>query len=84
MQQETTSFQQEYLAELGIAETQLLALADAVPEESYGRSPVLGARSFSAVLVHIAVGNLLLLYRAGSTSGIVYVNRPQNRGQEPL
>jgi len=65
MQQEVTSFQQEYLAELEIAETQLLALADAVPEESYGWSPVLGARSFSAVLVHIAVGNFLLLYRAG-------------------
>lgn len=65
MQQEIASFQQEYLAELEIAETQLLALAGAVPEESYGWSPVLGARSFSAVLVHIAVGNLLLLYRAG-------------------
>ena len=66
MQQEITSFQQEYLAELEIAETQLLALAGAVPEESYGWSPVPGARSFSAVLVHIAVGNLLLLYRAGA------------------
>ena len=44
MQQEITSFQQEYLAELEIAETQLLALAGAVPEESYGWSPVLGAR----------------------------------------
>jgi hypothetical protein len=65
MQPQITSFQQEYLAELEIAETQLLALAGAVPEESYGWSPVLGARSFSAVLVHIAVGNLLLLYRAG-------------------
>lgn len=65
MQQEISSFQQEYLAELEIAETQLLAVADAVPGDSYGWRPVLGARSFSAVLVHIAVGNLLLLYRAG-------------------
>lgn len=65
MQQATTSFQQEYLAELEIAETQLLALAGAVPEESYGWSPVPGVRSFSAILIHIAVGNLVLLYRAG-------------------
>lgn len=32
MRQEITSFQQEYLAELEIAEAQLLALAGAVPE----------------------------------------------------
>lgn len=65
MPAEITGFQQEYLAELEIAKTQLLALAGAVPEESYKWSPAIGARSFSAVLVHIALGNLLLLYRAG-------------------
>jgi hypothetical protein len=65
MQPEITGFRREYLSELEIARTQLLALAGAVPEDSYGWRPVPGARRFSAVLVHIAVGNLLLLDRAG-------------------
>jgi len=57
------TFRKEFLAELHIAETQLLALANAVPEEDYGWRPAEEARTFSAVLVHIAVGNLMLLYR---------------------
>ena len=59
-------FPGEYLWELDIARTQLLALADAVPAEKYGWSPVEGARPFSAVLVHIANGNLALLDMAGA------------------
>ena len=58
-------FQREFLDELHIAEAQLLALAEAVPAEEYGWKPAEDARSFSAVLVHIAAGNLLLLDRAG-------------------
>ncbi len=56
----------EVLAEMQYAEAQLLALARAVPAEDYGWSPAEDARSFSAVLVHIAAGNLLLLDRAGA------------------
>lgn len=43
---------------------QLIPLAEAVPEDLYGWRPVAGTRSFSAVLVHIAAGNLLLLRSA--------------------
>ena len=58
-------FSGEYQWELDIARTQLVALADAVPEAIYGWSPVNGARSFSAVLVHIASVNMGLLRIAG-------------------
>ncbi len=44
---------------------QLLALAEAAPEQIYGWRPVDGSRPFSAVLVHIAVCNLGLLHLAG-------------------
>ncbi|MGD0471098.1 MAG: DinB family protein [Terriglobales bacterium] len=71
MQSNITGFRREYLSELEIARTQLLALAGIVPDESYGWGPVPGARSFSAVLVHIAAGNLLLLYRAGVRMPVV-------------
>jgi uncharacterized damage-inducible protein DinB len=61
----TPGFHGEYLWELDIPQTQLLALAAAVPEEKYGWSPAEGARSFSAVLVHIAAANFALLHLAG-------------------
>jgi hypothetical protein len=54
-------FPGEYLWELDIAKSQLLALAAAVPDTLYGWSPAEGARTFSAVLVHIAAVNLALL-----------------------
>jgi hypothetical protein len=65
VQPEITGFHREYLRELSIPQTQLLALADAIPEEVYGWRPADDARSFSEVLVHIGAGNLMLLYRAG-------------------
>ncbi len=58
-------FRHEYLTELKIAETQLVALGEAVPEDGYAWRPAENTRSFSAVLVHIAAGNLMLLDRAG-------------------
>ncbi len=61
-------FHGEYLWELDMSRTQLLALAGAAPEALYSWSPVEGARSFSAVLVHIAAGNLALLRMAGIRS----------------
>jgi uncharacterized damage-inducible protein DinB len=54
-------FKGEYLWELDIAERQLLALAEALPEERYGWRPAETARSVSEVLVHVAAGNLTLL-----------------------
>jgi len=65
MEQTKGDFKREYLWELSIPRVQLLALANAVPEERYGWKPAEDARSFSAVLVHIAGGNMMLLYRAG-------------------
>jgi uncharacterized damage-inducible protein DinB len=64
-------FRREVLAEVELAESQLLALAAAVPAEDYGWAPAEGARTFSAVLMHIAAGNLGLLDRAGSRNAEV-------------
>lgn len=58
-------FHGEYLWELDIAQVQLLALAEAVPEEGYSWRPVDDARSFSAMLVHVAAGNFALLHLVG-------------------
>jgi uncharacterized damage-inducible protein DinB len=60
-----SAFQREYLAEIVIVQTNLLALAKAVPEDSYGWRPAKDARSFSEILVHIAVAHYSLLHRAG-------------------
>jgi len=65
MDAHTRGFRAEYLAELDVARIQLLALAAAVPEELYGWRPAESTRSFSAVLVHIAAGNLALLRMIG-------------------
>jgi uncharacterized damage-inducible protein DinB len=58
-------FRGEFLWELEIAQTQLLALANAFPAEDYGWKPAEDARSFSRVLVHVAAGNFSLLRLAG-------------------
>lgn len=63
-----TGYRREVLAEMQFAEKRLMALAAAVPAEDYGWAPIETARSFSAVLVHIAAVNLLLLARAGADS----------------
>ncbi|MGA3160900.1 MAG: DinB family protein [Terracidiphilus sp.] len=65
MEESKGDFKREYLWELSIPRVQLLALAEAVPEERYGWRPAEDARAFSAVLVHIAAGNMMLLCRAG-------------------
>jgi hypothetical protein len=59
-----TSFQSEYLWELSIPHVQLIALANAIPEDDYSWRPAQDARTFSEVLVHIAAGMMMLLYRA--------------------
>ena len=59
-----TAFQREYLWELSIPQAQLLALAEAIPEEAYGWRPAPDARTFSEVLVQIGAGMTMLLYRA--------------------
>lgn len=64
----STGYRREVLIEIRYAEKQLLALAAAVPAEDYGWSPAESARSFAAVLVHVAASNLLMLDRAGAKS----------------
>lgn len=68
---ELSPLHREYLWELDLARRQILALADSIPEEAYGWRPAEDARSFSAVLVHIAAANLMLLYRADSVMPVV-------------
>jgi uncharacterized damage-inducible protein DinB len=63
-----STFQREFLWELEIPRKQVTAIAEAVPEEAYDWRPAEDARTFSAVLVHIAAGNLMLLFRADVVS----------------
>lgn len=63
-----TGYRREVLMELDYAGAQLLALARAVPAEDYGWRPAEDARTFAAVLVHVAAGNLLLLAHAGAAT----------------
>lgn len=63
MEETKGDFKREYLWELSIPRVQLLALTNAVPEDQYGWKPAEDARTFSAVLVHIAAGNMMLLWR---------------------
>lgn len=54
-------FRGEFQWELEIAESQLLALAGVIPDSLLRWRPAPDARSFSEVLVHLGVVNLLLL-----------------------
>jgi uncharacterized damage-inducible protein DinB len=55
----------EYLWELDIVTRQLVAMAEALPAEQYGWRPDPKARPVSAVLVHVAAGNFMLLEAVG-------------------
>jgi hypothetical protein len=65
MQTRIPGFRGEYLWELDVPQIHLLALADAIPEVTYGWRPADDARSLSEVLVHVAAGNFLLLTLSG-------------------
>jgi uncharacterized damage-inducible protein DinB len=56
---------QGWLPEFTLTSRQLLQLADATPEEKFGWRPAPGVRSTSEVYIHLAIGNYLLLERAG-------------------
>jgi len=58
-------FRGEYLWELEVAERQITGMAEAIPAEKYDWRPDQKARSVSEVLVHVAVGNFLLLDAVG-------------------
>src|SRR5579863_3831298 len=54
-------FPHEFLLSFNDAETKVMSLAKAVPEEKYSWRPGSGVRSVGEVYVHIANGNRLLL-----------------------
>ena len=58
-------FRGEYLWELGILERQIMASAEAVPADKYSWQPNSQARSVSAVFVHVAASNFILLDAGG-------------------
>jgi uncharacterized damage-inducible protein DinB len=61
-----SGFRDEFLWELEIAERQLMALAESIPDEKYEWWPASGARSVCEVFVHVATGNFMLLEAIGS------------------
>lgn len=63
--QDTASFKQDYLWELGYATRNLTALAEAMPAEKYAWRPGDGVRSVSEVYMHVALGSFILLDAAG-------------------
>jgi uncharacterized damage-inducible protein DinB len=70
---------QGYLPELALTSRQLLQLAEAVPAEKFGWRPAPGVRSISEVYMHLAVGNLYLLERAGVKAPLDLTKLPQDR-----
>ena len=58
---------QGWLPEFTLTTRQLLQLAEATPEAKFGWRPAPGVRSISEVYIHIAIGNYILLERAGVT-----------------
>jgi uncharacterized damage-inducible protein DinB len=59
----------DLLFPFGGMEQQVLALANAVPEEKYSWRPGAGVRSFKEVFLHIALGNRLMLNIANGLAG---------------
>ena len=58
---------QGWLPEFTLTARQLLQLAEATPEDKFGWRPAPGVRSISEVYIHLAIGNYVLLERAGVT-----------------
>lgn len=65
MTERIPGFKGEYLWEFEFPEKQITALAEAIPADKYSWRPADRARSVSEVLVHIAVGNFMLLNVVG-------------------
>ena len=55
--------------EFELAARQLIALAEATPAEKFSFRPAPGVRSTAEVYMHVAVGNYILLSRAGAKPG---------------
>lgn len=57
---------QGWTAEFALTSRNLLALAEATPAEKFGWRPAPGVRSIAEVYMHLALGNYVLLERAGA------------------
>jgi uncharacterized damage-inducible protein DinB len=77
-------FPGELLWEFDIAERQLLGIAESIPAETYTWRPHPKARSVSQVLVHIAVGNFMLLEFAGVLAPAAVFGELPPEGQDRL
>ncbi|MDZ4800602.1 MAG: DinB family protein [Bryobacteraceae bacterium] len=58
-----------WTGEFELAARQLVALAEATPEDKFSFRPAPGVRSTSELYMHVAIGNYGLLYRAGVKPG---------------
>lgn len=75
-------FRGEFLWELEIAERQMMAIAEAIPAEKYDWRPDGKARSVSEVLVHVAVGNFMLLDVVGAAAPVDLYSQVPAQGPE--
>jgi uncharacterized damage-inducible protein DinB len=80
--QDTASFKQDYLWELGYATKNLTALAEATPAEKYAWRPSEAVRSVSEVYMHVALANFLLLDVAGHPAPEDLFGKVQGGGRE--
>jgi len=78
----TEGFHGEFLWELEIAERQLMAMAEAIPAETYDWRPDRDARSISEVFVHVAAGNFMLLEVVGTPAPADLYAQIPAQGQE--
>ena len=79
-----SGFRAEFQGELEIVKRQLMALAEAIPDEKYDWRPADGARSVSEVLVHVAAGNFMLLDVIGSMPPVHIYGEVAAQGQERM
>jgi uncharacterized damage-inducible protein DinB len=77
-------FRGEFLWEFEIVERQLIALAEAIPEDKYDWRPVATARPVCEVLVHVAVGNFMLLDVVGAVPPVDIYGEMNAQGPERL
>jgi uncharacterized damage-inducible protein DinB len=66
--QRLPGFHGEFLWELEIVVRQIVGVAEAMPADKYDWRPNADARSVSEVLIHVSVGNFMLLDSIGITA----------------
>lgn len=77
-------FKGDYLWEFDIAERQLVALAEAIPAERYAWRSAETARSVSAVLIHVAAANLMLVSVTGVEAAPDLYGKLQGEKSPPM